>query len=467
MRQYLDLLEELRQRGTPKGDRTGTGTLSLFGYQMRFALRDGFPLLSTKKLHLKSIIHELLWFLQGDTNVKYLQENGVKIWNEWRRPYSLNGRGLIFIEPKDADYVPHDRGFSYDGVNAPAGSVDAKLAALWAKMMRRCYDQQHHRYSLYGGHGVSVAKRWHDAEVFVKEVKSIPHWWYKLHDWNSFELDKDYFGVNQYGPETSVWLHTAENNIYTKSAKPLVIRDETGLENFFITLNEASRQTGIPASTLSRFIGGMPKTLKGKNKQYLGWEFKEANLEGKLPRLEIIPDGELGPIYGQQWRRWETTDGRVVDQISQVVEQIKTNPDSRRLIVSAWNVGELDAMALPPCHIMVQFYVAEGRLSCQLYQRSADVFLGVPFNIASYALLTHIMAQQCGLEVGDFVWTGGDVHLYANHLTQAETQLMRQPYPLPRLIIKRQPPDIFSYLYEDFALENYQAHPHIAAPVAV
>jgi thymidylate synthase len=264
MRQYLDLLEHILQHGTRKDDRTGTGTLSVFGYQMRFDLQDGFPLLTTKKLHLKSIIYELLWFLRGETNVRYLQEHGVRIWDEW-----------------------------------------------------------------------------------------------------------------------------ADEN------------------------------------------------------------------------------GELGPVYGSQWRAWHTADGRTVDQIAQVVQQIQRNPSSRRLIVSAWNPGEVDHMALPPCHALFQFYVADGRLSCQLYQRSADVFLGVPFNIASYALLTQMMAQVCGLQVGEFVHTFGDVHLYRNHIEQARLQLTRQPFPLPQMKINPQVRSIFGFEYEDFELANYQAHPHIKADVSV
>ncbi|HYG79922.1 MAG TPA: thymidylate synthase [Pyrinomonadaceae bacterium] len=264
MRQYLDYLKHILQHGVRKEDRTGTGTLSVFGYQMRFDLAEGFPVVTTKKLHLRSIIHELLWFIRGETNIEYLKKNGVSIWDEWA-----------------------------------------------------------------------------DAE------------------------------------------------------------------------------------------------------------------------------GELGPIYGKQWRRWETADGRVIDQLGNVIEQIKTNPDSRRLIVSAWNVGELEQMALAPCHLLFQFYVARGRLSCQLYQRSADSFLGVPYNITSYALLTSMIAQQCGLEPGEFVWTGGDCHIYSNHLEQVRLQLSREPYPPPRLVIKRKPDSIFDYQFEDFELINYQSHPHISAPVAV
>jgi len=264
MKQYLDLMRHVRENGTFKEDRTGTGTYSCFGYQMRFDLSEGFPLVTTKKLHLRSIIHELLWFLSGDTNIRYLKENGVSIWDEW------------------AD-----------------------------------------------------------------------------------------------------------------------------------------------------------------------------------------DDGNLGPVYGSQWRSWPTPDGGHIDQISQVVEQIKNNPDSRRLIVSAWNVAEVNNMALPPCHAFFQFYVADGKLSCQLYQRSADIFLGVPFNIASYALLVHMVAQQCDLQVGDFVWTGGDVHLYANHLEQTDLQLSREPLPLPQLKIGRKPDSIFDYKFDDFEIVGYQSHPHIKAPVAV
>ncbi|HZI17272.1 MAG TPA: thymidylate synthase [Pyrinomonadaceae bacterium] len=264
MRQYLNYLSHILSHGVKKEDRTGTGTLSVFGYQMRFDLQAGFPVVTTKQLHLRSIIHELLWFLSGDTNIAYLKANGVSIWDEW---------------------------------------ADA--------------------------------------------------------------------------------------------------------------------------------------------------------------------NGDLGPVYGKQWRRWEAADGRVTDQVASVVEQIKSNPDSRRLIVSAWNVGELDRMALAPCHLLFQFYVAEGRLSCQLYQRSADSFLGVPYNITSYALLTHIIAQQCDLGVGEFVWTGGDCHVYSNHLEQVRLQLTREPYPLPRLNIRRRPPSVFDYKFEDFEVSDYRSHPRIAAPVAV
>jgi len=264
MKQYLDLMRHVRDNGTLKSDRTGTGTVSVFGHQMRFDLSEGFPLVTTKKLHLRSIIHELLWFLTGDSNIQYLKDNGVSIWDDWA--------------------------------------------------------------------------------------------------------------------------------------------DE---------------------------------------------------------------DGDLGPVYGVQWRNWPTPDGGSVDQIAQIMQQLRETPDSRRIMLSAWNVGEIENMALPPCHCLFQFYVADGKLSCQLYQRSCDIFLGVPFNIASYALLTHMLAQQADLAVGDFVWTGGDCHLYSNHLQQADEQLSRELLPLPQLAIKRRPDSIFDYKFEDFEILNYESHPHTKAAVAV
>jgi thymidylate synthase len=264
MRQYHDLMKEVLAKGVQKSDRTGTGTISVFGHQMRFNLADGFPMVTTKKLHLKSIIYELLWFLKGSTNNNWLKERGVSIWNEW-----------------------------------------------------------------------------------------------------------------------------------------------------------------------------------------------------------AAPDGELGPIYGYQWRSWPAPNGQHIDQIAEVIETIKKNPDSRRIIVSAWNVADIPRMALAPCHAFFQFYVADGKLSCQLYQRSADIFLGVPFNIASYALLTHMVAQQCNLEVGDFIWTGGDCHLYSNHLEQVDLQLSRDFLTLPKLNILRKPDSIFDYEFEDFEISGYESHPHIKAPVAI
>ncbi|MFC9709479.1 thymidylate synthase [Paenibacillus sp. NPDC056933] len=264
MKNYLELLQDVLQNGVYKEDRTGTGTLSVFGRQLRFNLNDGFPLVTTKRVHLKSVIHELLWFLKGDTNIRYLKDNGVKIWDEWADEH-----------------------------------------------------------------------------------------------------------------------------------------------------------------------------------------------------------GDLGPVYGSQWRSWETPSGEKIDQIQSVIETIQENPDSRRLLVNAWNVSEIENMKLPPCHFVFQFYVSDGKLSCMLTMRSVDTFLGLPFNIASYALLTHMVAQQCDLDVGEFIWSAGDVHIYSNHLEQVKTQLQREPYSLPKLIIKRKPKSIFDYTFDDFEFEDYQHHPGIKAPVAI
>lgn len=305
MRQYLDLLRHISENGAVKTDRTGTGTKSVFGYQMRFDLAQGFPLLTTKKMALRSIIHELLWFLAGDSNLKYLAENNVHIWDEWPYKAYLQRTGQL---------VP------------ATGSEEWKT-------------------------GITE---------FIEKVKS-----------------DDAFA-----------------------------------------------------------------------KEY----------------------GELGPIYGYQWRNWPAPDGRHIDQITQVIEQLRKSPDSRRMIVSAWNVADIEEMAkagLPPCHCLFQFYVADGKLSCQLYQRSCDTFLGVPFNIASYALLTMMVAQVCDLKLGEFVWTGGDTHIYSNHFEQAALQLSREPLPLPTMRLNPAVKDIFDFKFEDFTLEGYQSHEGIKAPIAV
>ena len=325
MRPYLDLMRHVLEHGARKSDRTGTGTLSIFGAQLRFDLAAGFPLLTTKKVHLKSIIHELLWFLKGETNTRYLKEHGA-------RKSDRTGTGTLSV-------------------------FGAQL-----------------RFDLAAGFPLLTTKKVH--------LKSIVH-----------EL---------------LWFLRGETNTRYLKEHGVTIWDE--------------------------------------------WADAK---------------GELGPVYGYQWRSWPAPDGRHIDQVSQVIEQIRRNPDSRRLIVSAWNVADLPKMALLPCHAFFQFYVAEGRLSCQLYQRSADLFLGVPFNIASYALLTLMVAQVCGLKAGDFVHTFGDTHLYLNHLEQAREQLSRSPRRLPTMRLNPAVKDLFAFRYEDFTLENYDAHPAIRAPIAV
>lgn len=469
MKQYHDLVKRILDTGSYKTDRTGTGTLSVFGAQLRFNLQEGFPLLTTKKLHWKSIVAELLWFLRGDSNVIWLNDQGVTIWDEWRKPYTLD-RDLTFIQPRLANPEPFTGSFSIKGLNASVGSVEQKLADSWVRMMKRCYDPNHHRYNMYGAKGVTVHKDWHDVNVFVKEVQTIPHWYYKLHDWKSFELDKDYYGSNQYGKDTCVWLHTSENNYYTSAAQPVEVVDELGNSQIYLTGGVAARAIGMSHSSFNRFlVDGFPTVLKGNNKKFIGWEIHSYELDNTLIRLELIPDGEMGPIYGSQWRHWPVNDGgeSFIDQLSAVVEEIKINPTSRRLVVSSWNVNALSEMALPPCHLLFQFYVNDGKLSCHMFQRSCDVFLGLPYNIASYALLTHMVAQITGLEVGELLISITDAHLYSNHIEQAKLLLTREPKPLPTLGLSPGVKDIDNFTLGDIVLLNYDPHPSIKAPIAV
>lgn len=467
LKRYLDLLKDVYENGVDSDDRTGVGTRGVFGRQMRFDLSKGFPLLTTKKVHFKSVAIELLFFLSGETNIKYLKDNGVSIWDEWRKPY-IDHREIVEINPRICQYAKYTGDFSTNGVNYKGNSIDDKLRNIWVKMMKRCYDPKQHNFKFYGGQGVSVHKTWHDCAKFVSDVKTIPHWYYKLNDWNKFELDKDYYSSNQYGPQTSVWLSSSENNIYTKQCGPCVITNSLGEVRYFLSRNEAARSYGISNGSIHRFFQlKHPKNLKGYNKKFEGWSFE--NVTNKNLRSALIENGDLGRIYGAQWRDFggNGKDTKGIDQISWVMREIKKNPSSRRLVVSAWNPVDLPNMALPPCHTLFQFYVRGKKLSCQLYQRSVDAGLGLPFNIASYSLLTHMVAQQCGLQVGDFIHTSGDLHIYLNHLEGLKKQMCREPKTLPTLIIKTKPKNIFEYKYEDFEIRGYNPHPHIKLPVAV
>jgi len=332
-------------------------------------------------------------------------------------------------------------------------------------MMERCYLATAHNFAGYGGVGVSVCRRWHSPENFIQDVKTLPHWWYKEHDWDHYELDKDYFSSNQYSPETCVWLRTDENNLYTKNTKVVRAVDPEGNVRVFLGSSSCARQLGISKSSMSRFLTeGPPLAPKGNNRRFIGWSFEEVESEGALPRLALIPDGNLGPVYGSQWRNWN---GEGRDQIATVIEQIKSNPDSRRHIVSAWNVSQLDEMALVPCHLLVMFYVSNGKLSCHFIMRSVDVGLGLPFNIASYALLTHMVAQVCSLDVGELLFTGNDVHMYLNHVDQLDQQLLRKPFSLPTLWLNPEVGAIDAFTPADIRLENYRSHPTIKMPIAV
>ena len=465
MKQYLDLLKDIKENGDDRMDRTGVGTRSIFGRQLRFDLRKGFPLLTTKKVHMKSVIYELLWFIKGDTNIKYLQDHGVTIWNEWRRPYFYDRR-MVLVEKKNKDYVPYDGEppirYSASGMS----EEDQKLAHAWSRMMNRCYNKKDDKYRSYGAKGTSVCKRWHNVKNYIEDVKKLPHWYYKKNDWNSFELDKDYYKANQYGPDTCVWLHKTEN----VPKEWIMTINPDGEIGYFDSINATARSLGLASSSVCRFAksGGRVINAKQSNKKVLGWRFTKISEDSSemLLRRSLIEDGDLGEIYGAQWRRWEGKDGVLYDQLAEVINTIKTNPTSRRMLVNAWNVGELKNMALPPCHMMYQFHVSNGRLSCQLYQRSCDVFLGLPFNIASYALLTHMVADVCGLEVGEFIWTGGDIHLYHNHFEQADLQLSREPLELPTLKLNHRN-TIDEFVYEDIEIEGYKSHARIPAPIAV
>ncbi len=453
MRQYQALLRQILDTGTVKTDRTGTGTVSIFGPQMRFNLAEGFPLVTTKKVHLRSIIHELLWFLRGDTNHNVLEKEGVKIWREWAREDGSLGpvygkqwrrwEQVELIAPRQFDIPPTSwqsgliagigRNSLVESRQTPAL---AQLYATWNEMLHRCYDSSKKSYAEYGGRGVFVDARWHEFATFAADAYKLPNGLLKQAFPDDYELDKDYYATNKYGPDSCLWLTRKEQNINTRRGRAVKATAPWGDSAVVMDLAGLCQDHELDESTVY-------KCLRGDRAAHKGWHFEVLDTNGLLPRL------------------------RLHDQIRQAIAEIRLRPDSRRIIVSAWNVADLPRMRLQPCHALFQFYVADGKLSCQLYQRSADVFLGVPFNIASYALLTLMVAQVTGLQPGEFIWTGGDTHLYSNHLEQAELQLTREPRPLPQLRINPEVTDIFGFQYEDFKLENYEPWPAIKAPVAV
>ncbi len=443
MRQYLDYLRHIMENGVDKTDRTGTGTRSVFGYQMRFDLSEGFPLVTTKRVHLKSIIHELLWFLQGSGNTAYLKEHGVTIWDEWEDEhgelgpvYGWNWRKWGKPYPRRRQPTPAlspDYNASYLGVGSGRGKANHPLAKTWEGMMARCYDPNSPSYADYGGRGVYVVDDWLAFEVFARDAVTLPGYRVTSPKEPRLVLDKDLRGDGfTYGPASCMWM-TDVDNARLKAERVFVLRDQEGELHEFSNVAQFCEQQGIIDGNLSDLWTGR----------------KNAKVRHGFTLVEVR----------------EKHPG--IDQIAQVIEQLKANPDSRRLIVSAWNVGELEKMALPPCHAFFQFYVADGRLSCQLYQRSCDSLLGVPFNIASYALLTMMVAQVTGLEAGEFIWTGGDCHIYHNHFEQVERQLKREPRPLPQMHLNPDVKNIDDFRYADFTLSGYDPHPGIKAPIAV
>lgn len=424
---YEDLLQDILDNGTIKKDRTGTGTLSVFGRQIRYDLSQGFPLITTKRVAWKSVKGELLWFISGDTNNNTLLDNGIKIWNDWRRPYDSSHRKTIDVT-KQSGSIDNQIFMLFplnDNDVTHLSDEDKSLYALWWSIIGEVRSNPH----------VTICNKWLQPQEFINDVKSLPQYWYKRN--NNKQLNMvlygNWCGDYHYSPNTAVWISHKDKNLYESHIDDFIAKHHIS-HNTFATATED--------------------------------ELKEYDRLFQLRRKEIYHDGDLGSIYGSQWRSWRNPDGSTTDQLTRVIETLKKNPDSRRMIVSAWNVSVLDDMALPPCHVLFQFYVANGKLSCQLYQRSADMFLGVPFNIASYSLLTHMIAQEVGLDVGEFIWTGGDCHIYTDHISQVREQISRTPRAYPTLVLQHKE-SIFDYTMDDIDIEGYDPHPAIKGNVSV
>lgn len=529
---YLDLLKEVLETGTDKKDRTGVGTRAIFGSMLKFDLQKGFPLLTTKKIYFKAVVHELLWFLAGSSNIKYLQDNRITIWDEWAdkkgnlgpvygpmwrnwhsvewiKPNyfekqlpllktdfskvepdkSLNETGLVgnifptnnsgncqvikeyrqkesnrelghivydvqFLntnyickkvrrdkllsgEIKDK-YAPYVCGVACIGKVTNLNSVTHKLLyPTWMEMIRRCYDENHIGYFNYGGRGVFVDNRWLVYANFYEDAQKLENWLLKKDFPKKYSLDKDIKCSNKYSFETCVWASKKEQVYNTRKNKAFYAISPDGEKQIWYGIKYFAKRYGFKDT---RIIQCLTKQQDSHN----GWKFKNCEFNGKIPRL------------------------RIVDQIHSVISSIKNNPDSRRHIVSAWNPGEIKFCKLPPCHVMFEFFVHDGKLSCMFLMRSVDVFLGLPFNIASYALLTHMIAQVCGLEVGELIWSGGDVHIYNNHFNQVKEQLARTPFDrLPTIELNSNIKDIDDFRFDDIILKDYECHPTIKADIAV
>lgn len=461
MQQYKELVLDVLNNGTPSDDRTGTGTISVFGRQMRFDLQKGFPLVTLKKTYWKGVVVELLWMLQGNTNIEWLQNHNVRIWDNWHDEGNTIGKGYAYqwrnwskielLSKKNTFYKTNPKGLA--NANVCDIAVGAKnnrnehIYNIWSEMIHRCYNPNRKHYKWYGGMGAEVCERWLNYKNFEEDFYKIENGYMKKIDPLNYSLDKDYYGSMVYAPDTCIWLSKDEQRINTSRTKLVKVIFPSGKKDYVVDLKNFCFRYNIDYSTAT-------KCMRGERKQSKGFKFEQVQTS-QLVRL------------------------RKFDQIRTAIQQIKNNPNSRRIIVNAWNVSDLEDMALPPCHCFFQFYVRDGKLSCQLYQRSADLFLGVPFNIASYALLTHLIARECDLEVGDFVHTFGDVHLYNNHLDQAKEMVSREPKVLPRLKLRTQKGQLLDWIDNDvrhmtweeikthIELVNYKPHPTIKAPVSV
>ncbi len=530
MKQYQDLVKDVLANGTVRGDRTGTGTIGVFGRQLRFDLNEGFPLVTTKKMFTRGVIEELLWFIRGSVDVRELQDKNVRFWDSWQREDGTIGEGygkqfcnIRFIkevtprcfdnkaptypkweerEPlyetdtgKTAIRVGHEFSSRADiwrvieekrnttgraswvvqsisnGFVREAGYADVQtgkirnpfsptvsgvgyygnassswrnyglLVGCWRDMLKRCYDGNSVGYSAYGAKGIFVCERWLNFENFYKDCQGLPQWSLKLEFPDEYSLDKDILaGSNCYHPEVCMWADKEEQSMNTSTNRYFSCKDAEGEAHYFSSLGELQREHDIGLSHGDKCLKGEVRTAKGFN----SFEYLIPKEEGKLLRY------------------------RKINQLKRLIADIKHTPESRRLIISLWNTHDIDYMELPCCHgNMIQFYVSDGRLSCHVYQRSGDVFLGVPVNIASYAALTMMIAQVCDLEVGEFIHTFGDAHIYLNHTEQAAELLSREPLELPRLCINPLIKDIDSFCIEDFILVGYNPHPPIKAEISV
>lgn len=535
--EYLALVRDVLENGTVKTDRTGTGTISVMSRQMRFDLSDGsIPLLTTKKMFTRGIIKEIEWYFKGLTNIKFLLDSNVHIWDEWvpfieynpphnfdadilelkKREYLYEGN----IKARTGDesrYTPTTCGIGFLG-QYPYDWVEQKqrtrLHNIWSKIMERCYNKDHDKFAFYGGAGVTVCERWHDFSAFAIDVQKLPNYWLWNVEGSDYQLDKDFFGGNQYSPEHCVFLPQRDNKALAQaSGLKYKAEHEDGTICEFVNITKWCEHHNLSVSSVHYAIND---SISHSHK---GWTFSSTEPQvGHVFRENIFRDDlsllDLGPVYGAMWRKWPDTQivpfiqsqeyidrgytviGRThpdhcdssvivhkkIDQLADAIELLKTSPDSRRMIVNSWHPALLPTdlktpknnprkglQALPPCHCQFQFYVADGKLSCDLRQRSCDVGLGVPFNIVQYSIITHILAKMVGLQPGEFVWNGVDVHIYSNHVEKLREQLNREPYPSPYInladsILGKNPEDVTS---EEIEVVGYtQFHPRIELDVA-